>query len=284
MTLRSHSRGFTLTELVIVMVLLGIVAGMTAVFIRGPVDSFIDEERRSELVDAAEMALRQMARDVRRAVPNSVRVSGDALEMINTVDGGRYRAAPPPGDPDERLDFTAADTDFNVLGHFQSLTKPFTSSTHRLIIYNLGVPGADAYAGTDVVTPGGTTIAITTDGNDDHVNLDTGFRFAFSSPRQRIFLADGPITYLCDGNDDKLKRYTGYGLKPDQTDVDSHAELTGAGAEVATVAAFADCDQSAFTYTPGSPTRSGLVTLMLTLRAAGETVTLLHQIHVSNAP
>lgn len=40
----------------------------------------------------------------------------------------------------------------------------------------------------------------------------------------------------------------------------------------------------AFDYAVATNTRSGLVTLRLTLAEAGETITLLQQVHVDNAP
>jgi MSHA biogenesis protein MshO len=39
-----------------------------------------------------------------------------------------------------------------------------------------------------------------------------------------------------------------------------------------------------FIYHPGTPQHSGMVTLGLTLTDAGETITLMHQVHVENAP
>ena len=45
-----------------------------------------------------------------------------------------------------------------------------------------------------------------------------------------------------------------------------------------------DCANSSFTYTPGTNIRSGLVTIRLTLSANGESISLLQQVHVDNAP
>jgi MSHA biogenesis protein MshO len=39
-----------------------------------------------------------------------------------------------------------------------------------------------------------------------------------------------------------------------------------------------------FSYQPGTSQRAGLVTLRLQITEDGESVTLLHQIHVDNAP
>ena len=88
---RRNARGFTLVELTITIVLSTIVIGFMAVFIAGPVASYNDQTRRAELVDLAENSLRRISRDIRRALPNSVRlnVSGSvmALELLSTVDG-----------------------------------------------------------------------------------------------------------------------------------------------------------------------------------------------------
>ncbi|NIO42154.1 MAG: prepilin-type N-terminal cleavage/methylation domain-containing protein, partial [Burkholderiales bacterium] len=68
--------GFTLAEAVIVIAVLGIISAAAAVFIRGPIAAYFDVARRAEMVDTADTALRRIARDLQRALPNSVRVTG----------------------------------------------------------------------------------------------------------------------------------------------------------------------------------------------------------------
>ena len=74
-TQRKQQCGFTLIEMIVVIVITGIIAGIVAVFLRAPVQGYMDSARRAELTDIADTALRRMARDVRTAVPNSVRFS-----------------------------------------------------------------------------------------------------------------------------------------------------------------------------------------------------------------
>lgn len=281
-------KGFTLVELVIVIVISGILATGLSNFIVQPIQGYTDLARRATLVNAADNALRRMERDVHSALPNSIRVSGgNVLEMINVVDGGRYRDDPPPGDPNKRLEFNKADTEFNLLGQFLSITRPYSSTSSRLVIYNVDVPGARAYEGTNVISPTGTSISIAADGvvpAEDHITLNPGFKFFYPSPTQRIYLVDTPISYLCSGGN--LYRYTGYPIALGQLTTD--AALMGAsGVSRALVAN--QVNTCAFTYAPGTSQRAGLLTLALRLRqtlpdGGNEDVQLLHQVHVDNTP
>lgn len=285
--LRRATAGFTVIELVVTMTLSVIVIAFSAIFISQPVQGFVDQTRRMRLVDSAETALERMARDVRRSLPNSVRVRQNgsivALEMIGTVDGARYRGQP-PGTPDQVLDFSTADAAFNVIGPFTQLVKPFTSTTHHLSIYNVGVPGADAYELANVITPPGTQIDVVVDGGtgEDRITLSPPFRFAFSSPRQRVFLVDGPVTYLCDTGAGTLTRFAGYGIAQDQSTRDSPAELQLAGAARALMADRVSA--CAFSYSPGTAERAGLLSLELAVSEDAETISLLSQTHVDNVP
>ena len=286
--MRRLHNGFTLVELVITITLTTIVVSFMAVFIAGPVRAYDDQGRRAELVDLAENSLRRVTRDVHRALPNSVRIAASgsvvALELINTLDGVRYRDAPPPGDPSKRLQFSAPDDAFNSIGSFNNIALPFSSTSHYLSIYNVGVPGADAYELANVITPPGTQIDIVADTipDEDNVRLSPAFRFAFPSPGQRIFLVDGAISYLCDTGAGTLVRYAGYSITANQTDRDSDAELLAAGASSTLIAnRVAGCDMN---YAPGTAQRAGLVSIALAVSELGETVSLLHQVHVDNVP
>ena len=283
-----REQGFTLVELVITITLTTIVVSFMAVFISGPVRAYADQGRRAELVDIAENSLRRIARDIRAALPNSVRVTTTgsvvALELLNTVDGVRYRDRPPPGNPSKRLRFNAADDAFNSIGRFNGITRPFSSNTHYLAIYNVGVPGADAYELANVITPPGTQIDIDVDAvaDEDNVRISPAFRFAYASPGQRVYLVDQPITYLCDTVAGTLVRYSGYSITSNQANRDSDGELVGAGASSTLVAnKVANCDLQ---YSPGTAQRAGLVSLALRVSDAGESVSLLHQVHVNNVP
>jgi len=130
---RAPTAGFTLVELVVVIVIVGILSALGGQFIVAPVTGYVDLSRRARLVDQAEMALRRMQRDIRHALPNSISESGTELSFINTFDGGRYRRYVAADGSGDILDFSAIDDSFDVLGNLRQ--APTTD--HYIVIYNV---------------------------------------------------------------------------------------------------------------------------------------------------
>jgi MSHA biogenesis protein MshO len=278
--------GFTIIELVITIAVGSVVVAFMAMFIVMPMNAYSAQSRRATLVDAADSALRFIARDLRSALPNSVRIATNgsvtALELLATVDGARYQDNGPLSNPALELDFTTADGAFATTVPFTQLTLPWTSSSSYLVIYNVGVPGASAYEAANVITPAGTTITVSAgaSANQNLVTLNPAFKFAYGSPGKRVYLASGPVSYLCDTTTGALTRYSGYTIANSQPV--SAATLTAAGATAALVAAgVAGCQ---FTYSAGTAQRNALATLNLQLSNSGESVQLLHEVQVVNVP
>jgi MSHA biogenesis protein MshO len=288
--------GATLIELVVALTISAILAGALTSFMRKPMTAFSDARARAQLVDAADSALGRMKREVRLALPNSVRISADTrtLEVLHTVEGVRYRKGPgvnPAGPTDHSaasdwLDFASADSQWNVLGRFNTLTFSYgtaLSSAYRIAIYpTSSAVWSEAAAGTSpgTITPAGDLVTIMNDGDEDQIGLTSAFRFAFASPRQRMFLIDGPVTFQCDLAAGTLTRYSGY--------VPTAAQPTNTAAAPLVAASSAllanGVSSCAFRYDAGVGTRASLVSLSLGLTSGSEVVTLLEQTHVENAP
>ncbi len=263
---RKAETGFTLVELTIVIVIIGILAALGGRFIAMPVESYVDLARRTRLVDQAAMALQRMQRDIRHALPNSIRIGGGGryLEMLNTIDGGRYRLYPDPVNGGDVLDFSSADDGFDVLGQLSQTP----ADTTYLVVYNVASSGSNgnAYDGDS-----GNRATIGTGSNLHHIVLDPAHLFTLASPYQRFFIVDQPLTYACEGG--QLNRYSGYTISTTQSTSLSNPALVTRNV--------AGCT---FSYDPGTSQHAGLVTLELSLAEEGETITLLHQIHVDNTP
>ncbi|MEX2205339.1 MAG: prepilin-type N-terminal cleavage/methylation domain-containing protein [Myxococcota bacterium] len=287
--------GVTLIELVVVIAISALLAGAVSAFMARSMTGYADSRIRAVLVDSADGALGRAKREVRLALPNSVRVSPDSrvLEILHIVDGARYRRAAGvnPGGTDHSaasdwLSFSAADTQWNVLGRIPFLAFTYGTALPagiRLAVYPTGSSvWNEAAAGLSPasITPAGTTITIGNDGDEDQLTLSSSFRFALESPRQRLYLVDGPITFRCDLAAGTLTRFSGYTPTAAQPTDPAAAPLLAANRALL-ASSVSSCQ---FRYDPGTATRAGLVSLALELSQGTERVSLLEQVHVENVP
>ena len=263
--------GFSLIELIVVIAVVGILAGIVAVFIRNPIEGYLAASRRAEMVDIADTALLRIARDVRAALPNSLRVtlSGGVyyLEYLPVQDGGRYRAAPTSTGTGDILDFAnGSDASFDVLG-----TTVSASAGQYLVIYNLGL-GADTDA-----WQGGNRRTVTSNGTVSNLAFTaTGSPLPWESPSRRFFLTGTPVSYVCDPTAHTIRRYSGYALSASQP-----TTFAVSGNLLAT--RVKDCR---FTYSPGAAQRLGQLTLWIQLENTEgdntESVSLYREVAVNN--
>ena len=272
---RSRARGVTLIEMVIVIAITAIIAAAVSVFISRPVEGYADAARRAELSDIADTALRRMTRDLRTALPNSIRITcvpaGCAagsvyyLEYLQSSGGGRYRAQVDSSGAGLPLDFTASAASFDVIG-----TMPTLAAGDSIVIYNLAPSGttANAYVGDNRgAYSSNTATAIT---------LSPAFKFPYPSPGKRFQVVQYAVTYVCNPGTGELRRYWNYGI------VDPQQTPPAGGSNALLASNVAACS---FTYaTSGVAQREGVLTLTLKIAQSGESIQLFQQVHVSNAP
>jgi MSHA biogenesis protein MshO len=299
-------RGFTLMEAVLVIVIVGIIGGMVAVFIRAPVLGYVQSASRVELSDAADTALRRIGRDVRLALANSVRRTTQGsdrvyLEFLLTKTGGRYRAADDgTGATGTPLSFTdTTSKTFTVVGPALP-TDPTDAqkivNDDKIVVYNLG-PGmspanayADCAAGCNRATVDSVDYAnnlITLVDNPFAAQATIAPNMIFPSPDNRFAVVESPVTYVCDKTARTLTRYWGYAIQSAQPANADDVPLANTNTKKALLAKdVIACDFSYDNAVTGlNSQRTGLVGLSLTLQDAnGEMVTLFHQVHVDNTP
>lgn len=285
-TPRASQRGFTLIELIMVIVIMGVVGGMVSVFMRGPIDAYISGGRRAALTDTADTTVRRIARDLHKALPNSLRdcpVGTNGLEFVPTRTGGRFRAE---GIGALVRDGTTPVSSFNMLGdyaNFAAAPIPVDqqiAANDLIVIYNLGPgqTGADLYAISNrnyaVVTSVGpvssneTPISITQTVFAEVLKDATRFQVV---PWQEQMVA-----YVCSGT--TLYRTASTTLTPT-------ASCATTGAKIATNV---DCANTTFSISDSGNAlnRNALVSMQLTLqgRSTTESVTLQYEVHVDNTP
>ena len=288
---QNAQRGFTLIELIMVIVLMGVISGMVTVFMKSPIDAYVTGGRRAALTDVADTVVRRMARDIQRALPNSIRSAGSqCVEFIPTKTGGRYRAD--SGGAGHALDFTVAVTLFSMLGDNSALAADQQIGTGDLIaIYNLGIAGADAYAAGDNTATVSGTPTLSATPTETLIPI-TSKQFPFESPSRRFQVISGSepvVRYVCIGatgmNDlDANGRGKGtlyrqvLALPLAASACPTTAPSTGTAVMANNVSA---CN---FDYSGSDLQRNALISMTLSITDSGETVSLQHEVHVSNAP
>lgn len=280
-----------------VIIILGVIGGTVAVFMRGPIDAYFASARRAALTDVADTAVRRIARDVRKALPNSVRMAATdntCVEFIPTKTGGRYRADSSAAG----LDFAAPDASFNMLSQNSLLPADQRIVANDLIaVYNLGIPSATAYNldNTAVVK---TVLPETVAPNvETTITLIAATQFPLASGGQRFHVIpkdENVVGYACTGvgtsaagqGTGTLYRYT-VGLatayaQPASCPATAPVAASGRVVTVATLAS--NVSSCSFDYSGADLQRNALLRIALQMTDQSESISLYHEVHVNNTP
>jgi MSHA biogenesis protein MshO len=253
-----NARGFTLIELVIAIAIGSVVVAFAAMFIGAPLGAYEAHSRRAVLVADTSGAWPRMEKDLRAALPNSLRTHRNGvyvvIEMLKVTQVVRYIDPP-------------ASTSFKVAG-----------GSGPIPTYLSVMPGGDVYA------PGSLASAAGFDSDPEgaegewRVLLNTAPSLP-TSPRQRLFYVEGPVTYLCDERLGTLRRYANYALAEFQTARDTPTELGGAGELI--TQGLTSCN---FVVDPVEVKPIQTAAIHLTTTSHGDSLTLLHTALAEYAP
>lgn len=270
--------GFTLIELIIVIVLVGIIATVVSPILGNQFIAYTDSSRRATLVQEAQGIMQRLEQDLYSAVPNSVgdiednafamlALSRPGYDLSDQLPAGRYsddfNPSQPvnPGNPLEVMGCLVAPEDATADDHHVVLFPPESGSA-----LDAWPPGNTSTGPVSRAIEG--IDAPCTAGELSTINLPNPHRFdpgGDGSLFNRLYLTPGRIDWRCDPADATLTREQSFGP-------------TGAGHMSSIIEA------CTFEFIPGSTYSAPSLLVDITLSRDGEQVRLARVFQLVNAP
>lgn len=269
------TRGFTLVELVTVMVLLGIAVVGLSTLLGNMSGIYLQSAQREQLLGQSRFVLERLNRELRDAVPNSLRVSNSGswscLEFVPFSAVVRYRTIAIQPDTLMTMDVVNLDATFTAAAGQWLLVYPtspadiYAVSSQKIQLHN---------------TP------LLNDGDNKtttyRLQFSQTFGFGTASPATRAYLLNSPVSFCALGNE--IRRYEGYGLQSSQPVPGSGLSN---GALMARQISNNLATRPVFELAADTLTRNSLVQIQLELTSEQDSGTVLsysHLVQVSNVP
>jgi MSHA biogenesis protein MshO len=272
------SSGFTLLELIIVIIILGVMSVGIASFIALSTQTYLNVSERDDLLSSARFAIERLNREIRNAVPNSIRVKSDdtrqCIEFTPIKASTIYIDIPVVPD--------AKSTEINVVSFVDSNNNAFSCSGFCLdyiVVYPLDsndIYGLNVNSGDGKVTALKSFSNLLGDIWTVPIRPNSGMVFDEHSPTNRLYVFDAPVSYCVVGS--QLRRYKGHSFTSLQS-----LSPTGGYSLMAENVIF-DKNDLPFKFLPASLRRNATVQIELNFDRDGEIIAFDNDVHIENIP
>jgi len=266
---KSNQQGFSIMELVIVIIILGIMAISLGSLTSNSVYSYIDAKDRNRLSQSAKWVTERISREVREALPQSVRTGSTGnyhcVEFMPIENASSYLNLPASG----------SITSFDVVGFNLS-----TSSATLVAI--MPINAASIYSAGGTLGNVASIDVSATDPNQAVVTLSAPTNFSRRSPQNRFYLLNPPVSFCLNDSNGQMIRYSNYGITANQQRPPNGGQQIGSNFSASS---------TVFNYQSGTLSRSGLLQINLrsqnrgrSLPGSDESFDVFHEVHIRNVP
>jgi MSHA biogenesis protein MshO len=249
------SMAFTLVELVIVMVVISILATGSVKFISQSAQGLVDSAERQSLASTASIAIEKVLRQVRGALPNSVRTFDDGgnscIEFVPILHSSEYLSVP----------IIIAETDFEAIAFddadgtelgFVAVYPISENAIYGISPATVRSVSTNTASASVVGIPSANLQTIT-------FSASSSYRFPTDSPEKRFYLVSQPISF-CEDSIGRLWRYQNYGFHPDSSE-----EIPTSGADRILIADSLKVNSLSFNISPPQLQRNAVVRMSLVI-------------------
>jgi len=280
------TKGFTLIELVIVIVLLGVLSVGISGFLKLGSEMFVDVKSRSEILATARFAMERLNRELRSALPNSVLsnpITGfdtseiQCIQYTPILNTAHYLDIP-TADANEPQSNVLSIVEFNNNG----LTLDGTSDAD-VIVYP--VTSDDVYSSTSNKVQRLENITLDTskainNSKQWDLNFTNNILFETDSPTGRLYFIGAKVSYCVKRSE--LKRFVGNNPFDDTAPA---SFFDTSGVLMATDLLF-DSTQGEYPFRVSEATQSRHSTALIKLifNRNEESIVFNNEVHIPNAP
>jgi MSHA biogenesis protein MshO len=207
-------RGFSLIEMIVVIVVLGVLATGISTFINFGTQVYTDSTAREQVVSSARFAIERLNREIRSAVPNSIRINANSLtgasakqciEFTPIVLSAVYtEIAVTPKPASDKVKVVAFD---------ETLFNAGFSPNLSVGVYVLNA--SEFYGGSSDKVFTLLNNTITKSGNEWTLTLESTEVFSEESPTNRLYFFNQSVSYCVQNS--QLTRHQNYSRNTDNT-------------------------------------------------------------------
>lgn len=274
---RSMQRGFTLIEIIIVVVLLAVLAIYSFSFLGIGSEMVAQVNSRMQLVAEQRFAVERMNREIRSAVPRSARSNGVCLEFMPMLGSNVYLSLPRPGPGGANP---------------MVVVTPYLTSTNLVGSYVLVYATEPSYIYSNNQTRRKTITAINFDTPQTGLStldlVGSPSEFFTDSPSRTFYFGGPPVSWCVDETRNELVRFTNYGLNASQPSLTTlRSSATSQQVMAIDVANDIGAGEQPFEVLDPTLQRNNLVRLFFAFTSSEDdnaTIDITHEVYIPNVP